>query len=390
LSACMFTAPLKDYYSLVPSYGDERPFETPLPVNLGHKKIAVGSSVTVGVKEDGTVWVWGFGTRGSFGNGEEISSSNIPQQIQGLNDVIEVDTGGQTFYALKRDGTVWSWGLNDQGQLGYDTPEIRLSSKFGARPGRVEGLNDIISIEISASSAMALSSLGDVYIWGVFTAKRYNKSGLDGVFVKPRKIVNVPNAKRVVRLGGQNAILTQDGDYFLCCQEASDGYRFTKGEMKVSDISTSGQAEIYLLPNGHILARGGNSMGGLGQGDTKERDGFVRVKNIGRIVDIDATVYSPIALDEKGNIWQWGGNVRYPHTEWNKANVEPLPVKIATIPSAKEIFGGEVNAVMLESGDVYFWGSEKFGLRGTGKDPVEGLFADRNWAVPEKSLWQWK
>jgi len=285
----------------VPSYGDERPFETPLPVNLGHKKIAVGSSAAVGVKEDGTVWAWGSGGHGELGNGREIHKSYVPVQISDLNDVIEVDTGGQTFYALKRDGTVWSWGLNDKGQLGYDTPEIRLSSKFGARPGRVESLKDILSIVGGADFLMALSAQGDIYVVGHYVTlmpdgKEWHRDRIND----PKVIARVPQAKRLIYMRGGHALLSQDGDYWLCCQWEGDRYSVEKGEMKVVDLATSGQVGLYLLPNGHVLAKGGNSMGGLGQGDTKEREGFVRVKNIGRIVDIEGVSSSPFALDEKG------------------------------------------------------------------------------------------
>jgi alpha-tubulin suppressor-like RCC1 family protein len=47
--------------------GDTRPFDMPLPVNTAHKKLALGYSISVGVKEDGTVWSWGG--RKSWGDG---------------------------------------------------------------------------------------------------------------------------------------------------------------------------------------------------------------------------------------------------------------------------------------------------------------------------------
>jgi len=45
--------------SVVAGQGDTRPFEQPLPINTQPKRLALGHSFAIGVKEDGTVWSWG-------------------------------------------------------------------------------------------------------------------------------------------------------------------------------------------------------------------------------------------------------------------------------------------------------------------------------------------
>jgi alpha-tubulin suppressor-like RCC1 family protein len=58
-----------------------------------------------------------------------------------LIDILAIAAGGQNSLALRADGTVWSWGANDKGQLGNNaaiknsaTP-VQVKAKVGDLPG---------------------------------------------------------------------------------------------------------------------------------------------------------------------------------------------------------------------------------------------------------------
>ena len=82
---------------------------------------------TVAALDDGTVWAWGLNDGGQLGDGSTTNRA-VPARLNGLTDVVAVATngggtdsqpgGGGHGYALRSDGTVWSWGYNDGGQLG--------------------------------------------------------------------------------------------------------------------------------------------------------------------------------------------------------------------------------------------------------------------------------
>jgi alpha-tubulin suppressor-like RCC1 family protein len=74
---------------------------------------------TIAILANGTLWTWGNGTHGQLGNGG-ITSSKTPIRITlpGGARAVNVASGGYASYAIDQSGKLWSWGRNDDGQLG--------------------------------------------------------------------------------------------------------------------------------------------------------------------------------------------------------------------------------------------------------------------------------
>ncbi len=137
--------------------------------------IAATYNATFAVKSDGTVWTWGFNAEGELGLGtaggpacyDNPLGTNCmklsPVQIPGLTGVSKIVSGGATTtYALMADGTVQSWGDNIVGQLGNGpVGDLRTT------PGPVTGLTDVVDVVAGSGFAMARRSDGSVWTWGV-------------------------------------------------------------------------------------------------------------------------------------------------------------------------------------------------------------------------------
>ncbi|MCL4280867.1 MAG: T9SS type A sorting domain-containing protein [Flavobacteriales bacterium] len=80
----------------------------------------IGQGHICAVRNDGTVWTWGYNLKGQLGNGTN-TDSNVPVQVSGLDDVVAVSCGMEHTLALKADGTAWAWGRNASGELGDGT-----------------------------------------------------------------------------------------------------------------------------------------------------------------------------------------------------------------------------------------------------------------------------
>jgi alpha-tubulin suppressor-like RCC1 family protein len=102
--------------------------------------VAGGGGHSLALLEDGTLWSWGRNDRGQLGHGT-TQSVTAPVKIEYLSDVATVSCGYFHTLAALADGTAWAWGNNDSGQLG-DGETTNLD-----RPHQIEGLNGVVSID---------------------------------------------------------------------------------------------------------------------------------------------------------------------------------------------------------------------------------------------------
>ncbi|GEC93678.1 RCC1 domain-containing protein [Brevibacillus brevis] len=131
--------------------------------------IAAGFSLhNLAVKKDGTVWAWGNNNYGQLGDGTKTNRF-LPVQVKGLTDVVSVAVGNEQSFAIKKDGSVWAWGRNTQGRLGLGTNTME-----NMIPAKVVGLTDVIAISSGYHHVLALKKDGTVWSWGV------NESGQIG------------------------------------------------------------------------------------------------------------------------------------------------------------------------------------------------------------------
>jgi alpha-tubulin suppressor-like RCC1 family protein len=94
-----------------------------------------------------------------------------PVQVKGLggngvlSDILAIAAGGQTNLALRADGTVWSWGVNNKGQLGnnvatkYSAPPLQMKAQLG-------DLSGMKAIAGGSAHCLALKADGTVWAWG--------------------------------------------------------------------------------------------------------------------------------------------------------------------------------------------------------------------------------
>jgi len=81
--------------------------------------IGAGFDTSYAVDNRGHVWAWGENGFSQFGVGPDIVKQDLKaHQVHGLSDIISLSAGSYHCLALKRDGTLWSWGSNASGQVG--------------------------------------------------------------------------------------------------------------------------------------------------------------------------------------------------------------------------------------------------------------------------------
>lgn len=83
--------------------------------------------------------------------------------------------------AVDSDGHVWSWGLNDKGQLGYGTTENSGAAQM-VMIGDNQPMENIVAVAAGNKHSLALTADGHVYAWGDNTYDQLGTSStVDGI-----------------------------------------------------------------------------------------------------------------------------------------------------------------------------------------------------------------
>jgi len=72
---------------------------------------------------------FGNGQHGRLGHGTQASEL-VPRAVAGLAGVVSVACGGAHTACVTADGGLWSWGMNDRGQLGHSGDRAFVAVEF--------------------------------------------------------------------------------------------------------------------------------------------------------------------------------------------------------------------------------------------------------------------
>ncbi|XP_062251671.1 LOW QUALITY PROTEIN: E3 ubiquitin-protein ligase HERC2 [Platichthys flesus] len=133
----------------------------------GHRVIDVacgsGDAQTLCLSDDDMVWSWGDGDYGKLGRGGS-DGCKIPMKIDSLTGlgVVKVECGSQFSVALTKSGAVYTWGKGDYHRLGHG------SDDHVRRPRQVQGLQGkkVIAIATGSLHCVCCTEDGEVYTWG--------------------------------------------------------------------------------------------------------------------------------------------------------------------------------------------------------------------------------
>jgi len=93
---------------------------TTLAGGANWKQVACGGNHIAAIKTDGTLWTWGRGNSGELGTNTTVDIITPVQVFGSANNWKQVACGGFFTAAIKTDGTLWTWGSNSEGQLGVN------------------------------------------------------------------------------------------------------------------------------------------------------------------------------------------------------------------------------------------------------------------------------
>ena len=362
---------------------------------LTPRQIAAGATHSIAVRQDGTVWAWGTNTSGQIGDGTTTSPRLLPHVVSALTHVVAADGGTSHSVALLADGSVWAWGLNTQGQLGDGTTTTRLL------PVTVSGLTAVAAVSTYADHTLALKTNGTVMAWG------RNLSGQlgDGTTTNRTAPVAVSGLTGVVAIATgseQSYAVKSDGTVWAwgynTVGQLGDGTTTTRttpvqvGSLTgVVAIAAGLYHAVALKSDGTVWAWGNNADGQLGDGTTTPRHSPVQVTTLAGVTAIGAGAYHTLAVDSAGAVYGVGRNVEGQLGDGTTTS-ESVPVQLSGLPPIVAVAGGTSHSLALTSdGVVWMWGTNAAGQLGDGTmvtalRPIDISGPEMAWKVATPTL----
>ena len=141
------------------------------PTDLVSIKFNQNHSLAIDAK--GQVYSWGEDISGQLGRGETGRNDCSKTEdcrldigaIDGIDHAVMVAAGYKHNLVLTKDGIVWAFGTNTQGQLGNATT-IDSSTPVKVDFSAAADIGHIVQVVASASSSYALDDKGQVWGWG--------------------------------------------------------------------------------------------------------------------------------------------------------------------------------------------------------------------------------
>jgi len=155
--------------------------------------IAAGGTTSFAIMNGGSLYAWGSNGYGQLGTGfSDYNPHDTPTPVQDLSSGVTAVAVGWTYCMAIKDGGVWSWGTNANGDRYTPTPMSTLSS-------------GITAIAAGASHGVALDNAGEVWIWGS------NADG-SGAINTPELVTGLGTVIAIAAGGDATLAVTTNGD----------------------------------------------------------------------------------------------------------------------------------------------------------------------------------
>jgi alpha-tubulin suppressor-like RCC1 family protein len=271
------------------------------------QKVSSSWLFIVAIKTNGTLWGWGNNGQGQLAQPAGQSFIKTPTQIGVETNWADISVGAGQSLALKRDGSIWGWGQNGNGQLGIGTTTDTFT------PTRIGSEKNWRSIAAGAFNGYALKTDGTIWRWGLDTISGGTTNDLTPVQIDPStNWIKISSSDFVIMA------LKSDGTLWVGGQNASlaAGHYVKNSVANLIQIGTDTDWQDVSAGQSHFFARKRDGSwwvcGQNGQGLGKNLFGLGDYEQLTRVpYDFEPWAFAngdqnSLLLTMDGNLWSWG------------------------------------------------------------------------------------
>jgi alpha-tubulin suppressor-like RCC1 family protein len=311
------------------------------------------NSFNMATKSDGTLWMWGNNTNGTLGQNDRTSHSS-PIQVGSDTTWNKVTSGAYGAMATKTDGTLWAWGPNGEGVLGQNQGPSQLART--SSPVQIPGTTWTGDIGCGFKHAFAIKTNGTLWSWG---RNGFGELGLNNKteYSSPVQVPGTTWSKLAQGNWYGGAAIKTDGTLWTWGHN-DDGQL---GHSNTTEYSSPKQVPgttwtavergqkscISTKTDGTLWMWGSNTTGQLGQNNTTAYSSPKQIPGTSWSTDTDAINMSrdtSAAIKTDGTLWTWGSN-----SDGVLGQNQAVSVKISSPVQVPGTTWGQVKFVMINT-----------------------------------------
>jgi len=370
----------------------------------GHwRSIAAGRYNNLAVKQDGSLWIWGWDGRGRLrdefapagfaGTESQAPGTLTPVRIGLDSDWASVWSKDNSMYAIKSDGSLWGW--NSKMHKGNDAPSSLPDAAGFPLPERMGSDSDWLAVVPGEDFTLAMKRDGALWGWGRNDAGELG----DGTTENRPRPVPAAGAHKWRSVGAndwESFAVSSEGTLWRWggrMREKSDPARNLKNPTQVGkdsdwqSVSFAYGHTLALKSDGSLWAWGGTMRGELGNGDTSNHEQAAPVR-VGTDRDwsmVAAGVHASVAVKRDGSLWAWGDN-NFGQLGDGTFKERSAPMQVGSERDWRAAFISRRHVIAEKcDGSLWTWGDDHFGQLGDGR-PLSvavptPLAADARWTA---------
>ena len=333
---------------------------------------ACGSFHTITLSNDGTLHSFGYNEQGQLGLGHNNNIS-LPTPIPNLPKIMQISCGYNFTVCVDCEGFLWSFGKNNYGQLGTG------NTTYFNVPQKIEDISPILSISCGFEHTLVITT--DSNLWS-FGNNNYGQLCLGNKESqsKPQK-TSFSNISKISTGNHHSLFQTNKGEIFSCgcnCGGECGLGHFNHPQITPSLIPDAppnivhfvcgNHQSLFLDSEGNVYSVGHNNYGQLGLGHNTNQNLLNKIPNIPPIQTISCVYASSYLIDFRRNLWSFGFNNHGQLGHGGKTNIN-TPKVISTIKDIQKISYGSYGHHFIAKNSqnkIFVAGNNSYGQLGTG------------------------